>query len=134
MSDAFSIKSVRSDAELAFTGGDGDYFTVELRGTGVSAVCRVWGYTDCQLLVELLGHLAGEMHGLTESSKWASIEGDLALTIRGDKLGHVFIQVEMKCLRGIEDWQLNREIQIELGQLPNLAKAAARFFQHGACG
>ena len=133
MSDTFSIKSVRSDAELAFTGWDGDYFTVELRGTELSAACRIWGYTDCQLLVDLFQHVSTQSRGLTDVASWASIEGDLAITVRGDKLGHVFLKVELQHCRGVEDWHLTCMIETELGQLPKIAAAASRFFRHGQC-
>ncbi|MEZ6068211.1 MAG: hypothetical protein R3B90_21425 [Planctomycetaceae bacterium] len=33
---------------------DGDHFTVRLVGSELSATLRVWGYTDCQSLVEML--------------------------------------------------------------------------------
>jgi len=43
MGEPFTIKSVRSDAELEFVAHEGDYFTVAVRGAEVSASRRVWG-------------------------------------------------------------------------------------------
>ncbi len=128
MGDPFVIKSVRSDMALAFTFWEGDYFTVELQGKEVSAIRRVWGYTDCQSLVGLLYHLAQQERGWTDSAEWASIESDFALRFRSDALGHVFVHVEMAHNRGAEDWSVKAEIETELGQLPTLAKNAADFF------
>lgn len=125
----FTIKSVRSDAELAFTGWENDYFTVELRGSEVSAVRRVWGYTDCHLLVELLHHIARQERGWDFPAEWASIEGELKLQFRSDPLGHVFVLVEMTQNRGSEDWRLKAEVETELGQLLRIAREAAHFFQ-----
>jgi hypothetical protein len=127
MDDSFTIKSVRSDAELAFVERQGDYFTVVIRGSQLSATHRVWGYTDCDFLVQGLNRLAREPIGFNETFTWDSIEGDLSLGIRCDKLGHVLVQVELQ-ERGGEDWHLKCEIETELGQLPTLAADAARFF------
>jgi hypothetical protein len=129
MQHAFAIKSTKSDAELAFTECEGDYFTVELRGREISAVRRVWGYTDCQILVELLDYLAKQDRGWTVPAEWASIESELVLRLRSDMVGHVFVEVEMSYNRGGEDWRLKAEIETELGQLPRIAREAAQFFR-----
>ena len=128
MSDPFEIKSVRSDMALVFSGWDGDYFTVELHGGEVSAVRRVWGYTDCQSLVGLLWHLAKQQRGWNDPAIWSSIESDLALEFRSDVVGHVFVHVTMSHRRGVEDWRVSVEIETELGQLPSIAQSATRFF------
>ncbi len=128
MDDSFAIKSVRSDAELAFTDREGDYFTIVLRGTELSAIHRVWGYTDCDFLVDGLARLARETRGFAERLSWNSIEGDLGIDVHCDKLGHILVQVKMQHCRGIEDWRLECEIETELGQLPSIAAGAARFF------
>ena len=129
MVESFSIKSVRSDAELIFQDYEGDHFNVYLKGTEVSAVLRVWGYTDCQPLVDLLAHLATQQTDWSFPAEWASIESDLSLDFRCDPLGHVVVGVRMRRLRGAEDWELEAEIETELGQLPRIASNTARFFQ-----
>jgi hypothetical protein len=129
MTDSFTIKSVRSDAELVFEGYIGDHFNVLLRGTEVSAGLRVWGYTDCESLVELLAHLAVQQRDWSFAADWASIEGDLSLDFKCDPLGHVLVGIRMQRIKGAEDWQLSSEIETELGQLPRIAAAASRFFR-----
>jgi hypothetical protein len=126
---AFAIKSARSDAELAFVAFEGGHFTVEFRSSEVSAVLRVWGYTDCQFLVDLLQHLAQQKRGWKDPMEWQSIESDLALQFRSDSHGHVFVAVEMRHSHGEEDWLVKAGIQTELGQLPHIAANAAAFFQ-----
>ena len=125
----FTIKSSRSDTELAFIDFEGDYYNVELRGSEVSAFRHVWGYTDCELLVDLLRHLAKQERGWQEPAEWTSIESDLAMKFRSDSRGHVFVDVEMRRCRGEEDWTVMAEIQTELGQMPKIASGAASFFQ-----
>lgn len=129
MEESFSIKSVRSDAELVFEDYSGDYFNVRLLGTEVSAAIRVWGYTDCEMLVDLLAHLAKQQRDWSFPADWASIESDLVLEFRCDPWGHVLVGVRMRKCRGVEDWKLETEIETELGQLPRIADNAARFFQ-----
>jgi len=129
MAFAFTIKSARSDAELAFVTFEGDYYTVELRGSEVSAVRRIWGYTDCQILVDLLRHLAQQERGWKDPIEWGSIESDLMLRFRSDSHGHVFVDIEIRHCRGEEDWLVKAIVQTELGQLPMIASKAAAFFQ-----
>lgn len=127
----FVIKSARSDAALTFVGYDGDYFLVELGGSELSAVRRIWGYTDCDLLVDLLNHLSKQERGWEEPAEWQSIEHDFTLRFRSDSHGHVFVDVELRRWHGEEDWKLETTIQTELGQLPKLAAEATTFFQKG---
>lgn len=129
MVESFSIKSVRSDAELVFEDYDGDYFNVRLLGSEITAAMRVYCYTDGPLLVELLALLAREQRDESFPASWQSIETDLSLVFRCDPLGHVLVGVEMKRQTGTEDWRLKAEIETELGQLPRIAASAARFFQ-----
>jgi hypothetical protein len=132
MTSSFSIKSSRSDAELVFNGIESDYFTVEIRGREVSAVRRVWGYTDCQLLVDLFHHLAQQEKGWEAPLEWSSIESELKVRFRSDSHGHVFIDIEIRREHGEEDWRIEAEIQTELGQLPKIAADAVQFFQCNA--
>jgi hypothetical protein len=125
----FAIKSARSDATLAFVAIEGDYFTVELRSSEVSAFRRIWGYTDCQLLVDCLNHLARRERGWEGAVEWSSIESELSLRFRCNKHGHVFFDIEMRCEYSEEDWLMKATIQTELGQLPKIAADAAAFFQ-----
>lgn len=129
MAFAFAIKSARSDAEIAFVAFEGDYFIVELRGSEVSAVRRIWGYTDCQIFVDLLHHLAQQERGWKDPIEWISIESDLMLRFRSDSHGHVFIDIEMRQYRGEEDWLVKATLQTEFGQLPKIASDTATFFQ-----
>src|SRR5690349_6853450 len=107
----FIIKSARSDGELAFVENEGDYFKVELRSSELSAFRRIWGYTDCELFVDLLRHLAQQERGWEAPAEWKSIESDLTLRFRSDSHGHVFIDIEMHHWRGEEDWLVKTTIQ-----------------------
>ena len=131
--ESFSIKSVRSDSELVFDDYDGDHFTVQLVGSELSASLRVWGYTDCQPLVEMLAYLASLRADWSSPAEWSSIESEFAMKIRCDSWGHVLVAVHMQRVRGgPEDWKLDAEIETELGQLPKIASNAAQFFNVNA--
>lgn len=130
MSDGyFSIKSVRSDAELVFAGGEGNYFIVELRGSELSARCLVWGDSHSADLAERLTNAAKQTSGFDEFA-WGSLEDEITLSFRCDKIGHVFIRIEMRNRHGVDDWRLASEIETELGQLPGIAEKAERFFRN----
>lgn len=105
----------------------GDYFTIRLIGSELSALKRVWAYTDCEALVQLLEDLAVRERNWDGTIEWCSIEADLYLGFRSDRLGHVFVEVEIS---KPADWKINCQISTELGQLSLIAKNARRFFSN----
>ena len=128
-SRSFSIKSSSSDREIVFFDFCGGYFTVKLLGSELSAIKRVWAYTDFEALVQLLEDLAVHERNWDGTVEWGSIEADLYLAFRADSLGHVFVEVEIS---NPADWKLNCEIPTELGQLPLIAQNARQFYSQ-AC-
>jgi hypothetical protein len=129
MGQPFTIKSVRSDADLTFVEHVGDHFNVAIRGSEVSGACRVWGYTDCENLVIFFDYFTQHERCPIPLCEWDSIEGDFSLAIHADKQGHIFfIEVKMRQCQGVEEWQLTRIIETEFGQLPQIARNARDFF------
>jgi hypothetical protein len=126
---SFSIKSACSDREIRFLSIEGDYFEVELYSQSVAARRRVWGYTDCDLLVDLFCAMAQSVSGWSDALKWSSIEGELCFSCACDRLGHVFIDIELTDdANGGEFWCLKSRLQTELGQLPRIASDVRSFF------
>jgi hypothetical protein len=129
LSAGFSIKSACSDRELAFLEYQGDYFAVDLRGHAVSARRRVWTHIDIGLLVELFDEMAAHRDGWSDTLEWASLEGEMRLSAKCDRLGHVVLHVVLRDpSNGDEGWRVEAGITTELGQLPAIAEAARRFF------
>lgn len=128
---AFSIKSSCSDREFRFLSIEGEYFTVELTSKAIAAQRRVWAYTDGNLLVKMFESMASSRNGWQGQVGWSSIEGELALACTCDKLGHVYIDLDLKDeANGGERWSVSSRIQTELGQLLRIASDARRFFSH----
>jgi hypothetical protein len=128
MGDSFSIKSSCSDRELVFLSHEGDYFNIAICGNEISAIRRIWGYTDCELLVDLFHYLAKQEHAWESPADWSSIESDFGLHFTCNKQGHVFVTVELRNFIDSENWMINAVIQTELGLLPNIANSASIFF------
>jgi hypothetical protein len=128
MDNSFSIKSSCSDRELVFESHEGDYYTVSLRGSDISAVRRVWGYTDTEFLVEIFDSLAKQTQAWATPVNWSSIESDFELEFKCNKQGHVFVDVIIRSFSGGEEWKAQAVIQTELGLLPQIANNASWFF------
>lgn len=123
-----AIRSSSSDAELAFVAREGEYFVVEYKSTAASGRRRVWGYTDCHLLVDLVQWLAAQLRGWADVCEWKTIESDFKISFRSDSLGHVYIGIELTSFLDPESWTLSAELQTELGRLPKFASDVEKFF------
>lgn len=125
----FSIRSNASDRELVFRSPQGDYFTVELRGTSVQATQVVWAYPDAQALAQLFARLAAYERPWMGEECWDSMEGELSLSVTCSPLGEVCFSVRTQGAQGApEAWQVCAALTTELGQLPKIAADAHHFF------
>jgi Family of unknown function (DUF6228) len=128
--DHFDIKSSSTDTVLRLLGRNGDYFTVAIQGTAVSAARVVWGYTDCDLLVQLFQSMARDWRGWTDARKWDSIAGEFALSCTCDRAGHVRLGVTLHVADAAERWRVEYTLTVEAGQLQALAAGIAAFFKY----
>lgn len=125
----FSIQSSSSDRELVFLAPQGDYFTVELRGTELQACRGVYAYTDSQGLAALFERLASHDRPWSGTEGWESLEAEFSLTARCTPLGVVTFAISIHGLPGVpEAWKLTAQLTSEMGQLPGIAANARRFF------
>jgi len=124
---SFSIKSNASDRELVFSDARRDYFTVELRGSGVRAVGGVY---DAGGLAELFAKLATFERPWSGAETWESVEGEFSIAATCSALGEVRFSV---CIRGMlggpEQWEVSASLVSELGQLPGIAAHAESFLE-----
>jgi hypothetical protein len=112
-----------------FLSRDGDYFTIELKGSAVQAAYAVWAYTDATGLADLFARLASYERPWNGDERWESIEGEFSLSARCSSLGEVLFSVRICGLQGAsEEWQVSVAIATELGKLPKVAAGAHRFF------
>ena len=126
--DTAVIKSVNTSATLTFCDRDADYFTVVYESPSVILKKRVWGYTDCDFLVNLFSFIAKEWKGWQGAQEWASIEGEFAICATSDNLGHVMLTIKIKEFDGPEVWDSIVQLGIDASQTENIAKSVRTFF------
>ena len=123
------IRSSRGRRSLRLHSRSGDYFTASIEGDGVQATKSIWGYTDCELLVQLFESIARDWTGWQGERAWESIEHDLRLVITSRSTGQITIRVTLRDYHEEQDWQLAIPIFTEAGQLDGIARQAAAFFR-----
>jgi len=122
------IKSSNTSASLTFCERDGDYFSVIFDSPAVKLKKRVWGYTDCQFLVNLFDFMAKEWKGWDGLQSWESIEGEFGLSASCDHLGHVMLHLSFRENDGPEVWQSNVDLGLDSGQTERIAVQVGKFF------
>lgn len=123
-----TINSTQNGRSLTFSEYSADYFKVEIFDESISAVKKVWGYTDTFTLVDLFASIAHDWKGWDGKRKWESIEGDLIIAASSDKLGHIRIEI---CIRNNDlenDWMIQAPIYLDSGSLDAIAQSIDRFF------
>lgn len=122
------IRASQGRRVLRFHSRSGDYFAVSVEGDGPQATKSIWGYTDCEFLVQLFESIASEWRGWKGERTWESIEHDLRLAVSCSSTGHVTILVFLRNY-GEDDWRLQVPIATDAGQLENIARQVAAFFR-----
>ncbi|MFB2661473.1 DUF6228 family protein [Shewanella mangrovisoli] len=126
--DTAVIKSGNTSATLTFCERDADYFTVLFESPAVKLKKRVWGYTDCEFLVNLFSFIAKEWKGWQGAQEWASIEGEFAISATSDALGRVTLNIKISEFDGPEIWSSNVTLGLDASQTENIAKSVGAFF------
>ncbi|MFV1922523.1 MAG: DUF6228 family protein [Methylotenera sp.] len=122
------IKSANTSATLTFCNREADYFTVVYESPSVTLKKRIWGYTDCDFLVNLFAFIAKEWQGWQGAQEWASIEGEFSISATSDNLGHVMLTIKIRELDGPELWNSSVQLGIDASQTENIAKSVRSFF------
>jgi hypothetical protein len=126
---AVEIASSRGTRSLRFHNRQGDYFTASIEGDGPQAAKLVWGYTDCEFLVQLFESIALDWRGWQGERTWESIEGDLGLAVSSKSTGQITITITLCSNDGEDNWRLQVPIYSEGGQLERIAHQVAAFFR-----
>jgi hypothetical protein len=122
------IRSSRGTRILRLHSRSDDYFRASVEGDGPQASVRVWGYSDCTLLVDLFESIARDWRGWQGERTWASIEGEFRIGISTTSTGRVTIAVQLSHNDGEDDWRLTVPIFSEAGQLEGIARRVGAFF------
>jgi hypothetical protein len=131
----FVIESVDGGACLEFRGdiprGRDAYESFEVavrlyRG-GVEASDRVVEHLGHRW-TELFESLAKDWRGWEGERAVETLEHQLRVSCRSDRLGHIELRVEMRGDMSGSDWRAADTIQLEAGQLQDLARRAREYF------
>lgn len=126
--DNVVIKSANTAATLTFCERDGDYFTVVYDSPTVKLRRKIWGYTDCDFLVDLFQFIAKEWKGWDGAKEWSSIEGEFGVSATSDTLGHVMLCFSFKEFESMELWEAKVNLGLDSGQTEAIAKKVEAFF------
>ena len=122
------IKSADTAAQLVFSNIDGDYFTASYKSPDVFVSRRVWGYTDCELLVDLFLYMTKEWKGWDGEIKWVSIEQEFSVTCTSDQKGHIAVKLKFSQYEGAEPWEAQVILNLESGLMEKASKDIKKFF------
>ncbi len=126
------LASSNSDVVVELSGVDDDYFRVSVVSHDHSATLRVYAYTGGAGIARLLAEAAREWRGWQEPKVWESLEGELRIELRVDRLGHVTVAVRLQSDAGRADgWRLDAELGLDAGQLAGIAREASRLWCGG---
>lgn len=128
--DCLVLKSANTSATLTFCERDGDYFTAVYDSPAVKVSKRVWGYTDCELLVDLFKFIAIEWKGWEGTKEWHSIESEFGVLASSDVSGHVMLELNFREVEGPELWNSQVTIGFEAAQTEQIANKVRRFFEN----
>jgi hypothetical protein len=104
-----------------------DGFWVQVSNRNLSAAAKVYAPDEASHLVALFAEMASRWSGWPGELTWASLEGELVLRFRHDRLGHIAIHVDLWSGAMPDDWRVEATVMSEAGQLEKLARDAARF-------
>jgi hypothetical protein len=127
----FTIRSSSSNRTLGIGRKRADYLEVQLSGFAVSAMPTVWMEAeDVGSLIDFFLVLGQQQQPWQGARSWGSLEGDFTLSATCSSLGIVVLKVALRGLQGAaEEWQVAAGIELEFGQLAQLADEA-RLLQH----
>jgi hypothetical protein len=78
-------------------------------------------------LAAFIAELAEEWRGWDDVRRWATYEGGLTLALQHDGLGHIQVSVDLREHSGGLGWRVQADVEVDAGQLDELAKELAAF-------
>ena len=105
-----------------------DSFWVRVKDHNLSAEAQVYaGYAPSHP-APLFGDMAQQWVGWSGELVWESLEGELAIRCSRDRVGHIFIRVELRSGPMTDDWRVIATVLAEARQLETIARRAEMFF------
>ncbi len=129
------IKSSSSSNELQFSEQEGlsrsegsEYYRVILKAKDLTASAKVYAFEPHSELAQYFSDLAVHWKGWKGEKKWSSLEGEFTLSCNSDGQGHIAMEVILKSGLYEDDWTVQTELNIDAGQLEEIASNIKRFF------
>lgn len=136
MADAVIIKSSSNGSSLKLSEPKPsgvrypvEYLRVSLQGREIAASSAQVYLYEPFALATFFANIAATWKGWAGVKQWESIEGDFALACTSDSLGHVTMEVTLKSDIYAEDWRVQVVIQLDAGQLDQIAAEVAKFLR-----
>ncbi len=108
-------------------------YWVRITDHNFSVACKVdAGYPSHP--AKLFADMALQWSGWPGELAWQNFEGELALSCRHDKFGHIAIRVKLLSGWKEDAWRVEATTMAEAGQLDAIALRAAAFFGREASG
>jgi hypothetical protein len=134
MVDEVTIKSSRSAGELKLSEPTPlgsrypvEYLHVSLKDKDIAASsAKVYIY-EPHSLASFFEDLAANWKGWEGTKEWSSVEGDFNLSCDSDSLGHIAMKVTLKSGLYEDDWCVLVVINIDAGQLEEIAGKVKEF-------
>jgi hypothetical protein len=102
-------------------------FIVSIAGPRIQATATVDGY-ESLTLAEYFDNLAADWKGWEGQKTWSNLEDELTVTATSDKLGHIHLRFTLCSGHHDFAWTVSGRLEIESGQLGNLAREFAKFY------
>jgi hypothetical protein len=77
----------------------------------------------------LFDEMARDWMGWQGTKTWVALEDELRIEATEDLTGHISLLVTMRDSYDLANWRLKATLELEAGQLPDLAKAVRKVFQ-----
>lgn len=78
----------------------------------------------------LFDEMGREWKGWKGTKTWAALEDELRLEASADSTGHISLAITMRDYTDPSEWRLKATLDLEAGQLDQLAKALAKAFKN----
>ena len=128
MDNPFTVRSSRDTTRLIFSDVTKESFSAVLEGANFSGRASVSLYMSGPPSA-LFDEMARDWKGWKGTKTWAALEDELRIEASADSTGHISLAVTMRDYNDPSNWRLKATLDLEAGQLPELAKAVAKAFQ-----
>ena len=104
-------------------------YTVTLYSPNMSGTVRVDNSPYGESPLQLFQSIENEWKGWKGEKSWWSFEGEFDLSATSDSTGHITLKASLFSGYGVPSSRLQTELQVESGQLDQIAKTAREFFE-----